>query len=104
MSYTFAQYQESADYLRGQIGTFTPKVAMILGSGLGYLGDEVEAPIRVPYGQIPHFKTSTAPGHKGQLVFGRLDGQNVGRLAAANLLRLGHLYPEPLQSVRLQIL
>ena len=77
MSYTFAQYQESADYLRGQIGTFTPKVAMILGSGLGYLGDEVEAPIRVPYGQIPHFKTSTAPGHKGQLVFGRLDGQNV---------------------------
>lgn len=77
MSYTFAQYQESADYLRGQIGTFTPKVAMILGSGLGYLGDEVEAPIRVPYGQIPHFKTSTAPGHKGQLVFGQLDGQNV---------------------------
>ena len=77
MSYTFAQYQESADYLRGQIGTFTPKVAMILGSGLGYLGDEVEAPIRVPYGQIPHFTTSTAPGHKGQLVFGRLDGQNV---------------------------
>lgn len=77
MSYTFAQYQESADYLRDQIGTFTPKVAMILGSGLGYLGDEVEAPIRVPYGQIPHFKTSTAPGHKGQLVFGQLDGQNV---------------------------
>lgn len=77
MSYTFAQYQESADYLRGQIGTFTPKVAMILGSGLGYLGDEVEEPIRVSYGQIPHFKTSTAPGHKGQLVFGQLDGQNV---------------------------
>lgn len=77
MRYTFAQYQESADYLRSQIGGFTPKVAMILGSGLGYLGDEVEQPIRVPYGQIPHFKTSTAPGHKGQLVFGRLDGQNV---------------------------
>lgn len=77
MSYTFAQYQESADYLRTQTGTFIPKVAMILGSGLGYLGDEVEQPIRVPYSQIPHFKTSTAPGHKGQLVFGLLDGQNV---------------------------
>ena len=56
MSYTFAQYQESADYLRGQIGTFTPKVAMILGSGLGYLGDEVEAPIRCPTARSPTSK------------------------------------------------
>ncbi len=77
MSFTFAQYQESADFLRSQIGSFTPKVAMILGSGLGYLGNEVEQPIRVPYGEIPHFKASTAPGHKGRLVFGELDGQNV---------------------------
>lgn len=77
MSYTFAQYQESADYLRTQTGTFIPKVAMILGSGLGYLGDEVEQPIRVPYSQIPHFKTSTAPGHKVSWYSGLLDGQNV---------------------------
>lgn len=77
MRYTFAQYQESADYLRHQIGEFTPKVAMILGSGLGYLGNEVEHPICVPYQHIPHFKTSTAPGHKGQLVFGQLEDQNV---------------------------
>ena len=77
MSYTFAQYQESADYLRGQIGTFTPKVAMILGSGLGYLGDQVEGAVTVPYGEIPYFKSSTAPGHKGRLVFGTLEGQRV---------------------------
>ena len=42
MNYTFAQYQESADYIRSQIGGFAPKVAMILGSGLGYMGDIVE--------------------------------------------------------------
>ena len=77
MSIPFAQYQESADALRHIIGTFTPKVAMILGSGLGYLGDEVEDAIPVPYDRIPHFKTSTAPGHRGRLVFGRLDGQDV---------------------------
>ena len=70
MNYTFAQYQESADYIRSQIGGFAPKVAMILGSGLGYMGDIVENPIAVPYQNIPHFKVSTAPGHKGQLVFG----------------------------------
>ena len=64
MNYTFAQYQESADYIRSQIGGFAPKVAMILGSGLGYMGDIVENPIAVPYQNIPHFKVSTAPGHK----------------------------------------
>ena len=77
MQYTFAQYQESADYIRSKIGSFQPKVAMVLGSGLGFLGDVVENPIAVPYGEIPHFKVSTAPGHKGQLVFGTLAGQKV---------------------------
>ena len=42
MQFTFEQYQQSADYLRSQIGTFTPKVLLILGSGLGYLANEVE--------------------------------------------------------------
>ena len=77
MNYTFAQYQESADYIRARIGSFVPKVAMVLGSGLGFMGDVVDNPIAVPYGEIPHFKVSTAPGHKGQLVFGTLAGQKV---------------------------
>ena len=42
MAYTFAQYQESADYIKEKIGDFIPKVAMVLGSGLGFLGDVVE--------------------------------------------------------------
>ena len=66
-----------ADYIRSQIGGLCPKQAMILGSGLGYMGDIVENPIAVPYQNIPHFKVSTAPGHKGQLVFGTLEGQKV---------------------------
>ena len=77
MAYTFAQYQESADCIKEKIGSFVPKVAMVLGSGLGFLGDIVEDPIAIPYGEIPHFKVSTAPGHKGQLVFGTLAGQRV---------------------------
>ena len=73
----FTHYQESADALRAKIGDLQPEVLMILGSGLGYMGDIVEDPIVVPYGEIPHFKVSTAPGHKGQLVFGTLGGKKV---------------------------
>ena len=75
--YTFAQYNESALALRSRLKGFQPKVLLILGSGLGFLGDEVEDPIVVPYSEVPHMKYSTAPGHKGQFVFGRLGGQDV---------------------------
>ena len=77
MNYTFAQYEESAKYIRSKLGAFVPDVVMVLGSGLGFMGDVVEDPVAVPYGDIPHFKVSTAPGHKGQLVFGTLAGQRV---------------------------
>ena len=75
--YTYQQYNESALALRDKIGGFEPKVLLILGSGLGFLGDEVENPIVVPYSEVPHMKYSTAPGHKGQFVFGKLGGQDV---------------------------
>ncbi|MDD3347581.1 purine-nucleoside phosphorylase [Oscillibacter sp.] len=82
----YRQYQESAEALRETLCGFTPKVLLILGSGLGALADEVENPIAVPYAQIPHMKCSTAPDHKGRFVFGTLSGQRVavmqGRLHA----------------------
>ena len=76
-TYSFEQYQESAEALRARLGGFTPKTLLILGSGLGALGDEVENPIVVPYAEVPHMKRSTAPDHKGRFVFGRLSGKNV---------------------------
>ena len=76
-TYSFEQYQESAEALRARLGGFTPKTLLILGSGLGALGDEVENPIVVPYAEVPHMKRSTAPDHKGQFVFGRLSGKKV---------------------------
>ena len=76
-TYSFEQYQESAEALRAQLGGFRPDVLLILGSGLGFLGDAVEEAILVPYGEVPHMKRSTAPDHKGQFVFGRLSGKNV---------------------------
>ena len=52
MNYTMEQYRESAAYIQSRLNGFVPKVAMILGSGLGYLGDEVESPIAIDYRQI----------------------------------------------------
>lgn len=76
-TYTYEQYEASAQALRDRLGDFHPRVLLILGSGLGFLGDQMEHPIAVPYDQIPHLKHSTAPGHKGQFLFGQLSGQPV---------------------------
>jgi purine-nucleoside phosphorylase len=63
---------EAADYIRSRL-TAETDTALILGSGLGDLGDTAENAVRIPYSDIPHFPSSTAPGHRGQLVSGFLD-------------------------------
>lgn len=50
----------------------TPRVAIILGSGLGGLADAITKPKRIPYGRIPGFPRATVPGHAGELVAGEL--------------------------------
>ncbi len=52
----------------------TPRAGLILGTGLGGLAEQIESPIAIPYGEIPHFPASTAPGHAGRLVCGTLRG------------------------------
>lgn len=74
---TYENYQESAAFIRGRIGDFQPEILLILGSGLGYLGDLVEDAVAIPYGDIPHFAVSTAPDHAGRFVIGRLGGRRV---------------------------
>lgn len=100
MDYTFAHYQESAAYLRARLGEFVPKTLMILGSGLGYLGDVVESPIAVPYEDIPHFRPSTAPGHKGRLVFGALRGKPVAVMQGRMHHYEGYSFEETAYAVR----
>jgi len=100
MNYTYEQYQESAAAIRARIGGFTPRTAMILGSGLGYLGDIVEEAVAIPYGEIPHFKVSTAPDHKGQLVFGKLRGQAVAVMQGRMHHYEGYSYEEVSYAVR----
>jgi purine-nucleoside phosphorylase len=54
-----------------------PKIALVLGSGLGALADELGDTTRIPYAKIPRFPRSTAIGHAGQLVIGRVEGVEV---------------------------
>jgi purine-nucleoside phosphorylase len=54
-----------------------PKIALVLGSGLGAFADEFSGATRIPYAKIPHFPRSTAIGHAGQLVIGKVDGIEV---------------------------
>lgn len=70
------QYREAADYLKSRIKS-SPETAIILGSGLGSLADQIEEPIVIPYGEIPHFVHSTVAGHKGNFICGRLGGKVV---------------------------
>ena len=66
-------YHEAANYLASRLPKDI-KTAIILGSGLGKLGDMLENPTIIPYTQIPHFSHSTAIGHKGNLIAGTLSG------------------------------
>ncbi len=76
MPSTAERVAEAADAVRA-LANVTPRVALILGSGLGDLADEIEAPAIVPFGHIPNFPISTVAGHAGTLELGTLQGTTV---------------------------
>lgn len=67
---------ESCEAIR-RVTDRRPQVGIILGSGLGGLADKIEDAVSIPYAQIPNMKASTAPGHAGRFVLGRLGRKNV---------------------------
>lgn len=69
----YEQILEAVEYLKTQT-TFQPRYGVILGTGLSKLTDEMKVDIAIPYRFIPHFPVSTVESHKGQLIFGTLDG------------------------------
>lgn len=97
---TRAWEYESAEYLRQKLGDLSPEVLLILGSGLGFLAETVENPIMVDYAEIPHFKHSTAPGHAGRFVFGRLSGKTVAIMQGRMHTYEGYTMEEVTYAVR----
>ncbi len=68
--------KETADFLKTKISN-QPEIAIILGSGLGGLGNKIGNALKIKYSDIPNFPVSTVEGHSGQLVFGKLAGKDV---------------------------
>ncbi|PYT03339.1 MAG: purine-nucleoside phosphorylase [Acidobacteria bacterium] len=61
---------EASRYILAKSQPRTPRVAVVLGSGLGGVADAVEDGVEIPYNEIPHFVSSTVEGHDGKLIIG----------------------------------
>ena len=68
--------QETAAWIKSHTA-LRPETAIVLGTGLGRLAEEIEIVDAFPYNEIPHFPVSTVEGHSGRLLFGRLGGKEV---------------------------
>ena len=66
------KFQETVDFIKGKLPDI-PKVAIVLGSGLGSLADDVTDKTVINYKDIPNFPVSTVPGHKGELIYGKIE-------------------------------
>jgi len=69
--------KDAAEAVRKAIAPRQPKIAIVLGSGLGSLAGELRDAVRVPYAGIPGFPQPTVQGHAGELVAGTLEGKQV---------------------------
>jgi purine-nucleoside phosphorylase len=82
--------RQAADAVRGRLGGAAPSAAIILGSGLGGLADQIDATARIPFADIPGFPAATVVGHAGALIAGTLAGKFVVALAGRFHMYEGH--------------
>ena len=68
---TYEELQAAASYVQARL-PYTPKVALVLGSGLGDFADRLTIDAKIPYGEIPHFPVSTVAGHAGCFLLGKV--------------------------------
>jgi len=81
--------QQAFDYIRRQTDR-EPRVAVVLGSGLGAFADELSERIEVPYSDIPGWPASSAVGHAGKLIFGKLEELDIAVMAGRSHLYEGY--------------
>ncbi len=80
------EYGRAADFVRarteqqGRRLSERRPIGLILGSGLNPLAEAIEEAVAIPFEEIPHFSTSTAPGHEGRLIVGTLAGKTVAAM------------------------
>ena len=81
--------QESTRVIRERFAA-EPRIAIVLGTGLGALADEIDVEEAIPYEEIPHFPVPTVESHSGRLLFGNLEGQPVVAMQGRFHLYEGH--------------
>lgn len=77
----YGKINETARIIQSYISEHTPEFAIILGSGLSKLKDEVEVISEIKYSHIPNFPKSTVEGHSGRLIYGKIEGRYVLMMA-----------------------
>jgi|SRR5271165_1564641 len=82
----FGRAQKAAEFVLSRT-SLRPRIALVLGSGLGGFADELKDPVRIPHAEIPSFPQSTAIGHAGYLIIGTVAG-----VAVAVMQGRAHLY------------
>ena len=85
--------QTTVDFIREKTNNFKPEIGIILGSGLGELADEY-CDYVIPYAEIPNFLKSTVQGHKGRLVFAKINNKKIVMMQGRNHFYEGHLMSE----------
>ena len=73
---TLKEIDEVVAAVRARID-ISPRIGLILGSGLSGFAESIEKPVFIPFGDLPHWPVSTVKGHSGRLVVGQLEGQDV---------------------------
>lgn len=73
----YEKYEETAAFIRQYITELTPEYAVVLGSGLAPLADEIQVIAEIPYESIPNFPQITVKGHGSRLLYGTIEGKYV---------------------------
>lgn len=76
MNSLYEKIEEAKQYIEAKTST-VPGIALILGTGMGGIAEMIGAQVQIPYGEIPHFVTSTSHSHAGNLIVGELAGKPV---------------------------
>ncbi len=102
-SQTMEALREAVDAVQSRTSV-RPSMAIILGTGMGALAQEIEVETSIPYGQIPHFPISTVESHEGRLLLGTLEGKPVVAMQGRTHRYEGYSYQEiafPVRTMRL---
>lgn len=73
----YEKLNPTVEFLKKATGSFQPETAIVLGTGLGGLAEEIDIRYSIHYSLIPNFPVSTVEGHSGRLIFGLLGGKSV---------------------------